>query len=72
LYVSKELLEAPNAEPFTNEQIREFKKIYSYLNRVTSHNKNKQNLPHHIAEMIWRRNKSFEQLLFELKKLVTF
>jgi hypothetical protein len=70
LYVGEELPETPDSEPFTNEQIKEFKKIYSYLNRVTSHNNNKTNLPHHLAEGIWRRNKPFEQLLSELKALL--
>jgi len=70
LYVSEEILEASNAKPFTKEQIQEFKKIYSFLARVTSHNKNETNLSHHLAEMIWRRNKPFEQLLPEVKKLI--
>jgi len=69
LYISKKLLEAPNSTIFTKKQITEFKKTYSYLARVTSHNSNKINLPHHLAEMIWRRNKSYNE---QFKELINF
>lgn len=70
LYISEKLLRAPDSKNFKKQQIQEFKKIYSFLTRVTSHNSNETNLPHNLAEMIWRRNKSFEQLLSELKELL--
>lgn len=70
LYISEKLLKAPGSKNFEKQQIQEFKKIYSFLTRVTSHNSNETNLPYNLAEMIWRRNKSFEQLLSELKELL--
>ena len=69
--VSDELLESKNAEFLSKEEVKEFKKIYSYLARwALQHNKNKHNLPQKLNEFLWRRNKDFEQLYFELEILI--
>lgn len=71
VFVSDELLESETAEFLSKEEVKEFKKIYSYLARCAlQHNKNKHNLPQKLNEFLWRRNKDFEQLYFELKILL--
>ena len=55
---------------FSKSEIKEFKKIYSYLSRIQSHNKNKINLHHKLAEALWRRNKSFNELYETLKNIM--
>lgn len=51
----------------TKAEVKEFKKICCYLSRVECHNKNEVNLHYRIAESLWRRNKSFEELFSDLK-----
>lgn len=70
VFVSDILLESEKADFLSKEEAREFKKIYSYLTRCAFHNKTKHNLPQKLNEFLWRRNKGFEQLYFELKKLL--
>lgn len=70
LYICEKLLKAPDSKNFEKQQIQEFKKVYSFLTRVTSHNTNEANLPHRLAEMIWRRDHSFEELLTNLNFLI--
>lgn len=48
-------------------ETKEFKKICCYLSRIECHNKNEVNLYYKIAEALWRRNKSFEELFDDLK-----
>lgn len=55
---------------FSKSEIKEFKKIYSYLSRIQSHNKNKINIHHKLAEALWRRNKSFKELYEHLKSII--
>lgn len=70
VFVSGELLESENAEFLSKEEAKEFKKIYSYLTRCTFHNQTKHNLPQKLNEFLWRRNKDFEQLYFEMKQML--
>ena len=55
---------------FSKSEIKEFKKIYSYLSRIESHNKNKINIYHKLAEALWKRNKSFDELYESLKNIM--
>ena len=52
---------------YTQEEEQEFKKIYCYLARIESHNQNEVYLYQRLAESIWRREKSFEELYSDLK-----
>ncbi len=70
VFVSDEVFESDNAEFLTKLEVKEFKKIYCYLSRCAFHNKIKHNLHLKLNEFLWRRNKKFEQLYFELKKLL--
>jgi len=70
VYVTDKPLNSTNEKTFTKEEIKEFKKIYCYLSRIECHNKNQVNLYHRLAEALWRRNKSFEELLENLNKLI--
>ena len=67
VFVSENLFQSPEEKAFTKPEIQEFKKVYSYLTRFTSHNSNKVDLPQKLAEGIWRRNKVFEELYADLK-----
>lgn len=67
VFVSEKLFQSREEKIFTKSEIQEFKKVYSYLTRFTSHNSNKVDLPQKLAEGIWRRNKEFEELYFDLK-----
>ena len=67
VFVSKNTFQSIDEKPFTKSEEQEFKKVYSYLTRFTSHNSNKVDLPQKLAEGIWRRNKEFEALYFDLK-----
>lgn len=70
VYVSQRLLKSNNETNFTKVEIAEFKKIYCYLSRIESHNKHKANLCFHLAEKLWRRDKSFDFLYEDLKNLI--
>ncbi len=72
VYVCEKPLVADKEHPFSKNQIKEFKKVYSYLLRIECHNKNKINMYYKLAEALWRRNKDFEQLYFELKNMLCF
>ena len=67
VFVSENPFQSPDKKTFTKSEEQEFKKVYSYLTRFTSHNSNKVDLPQKLAEGIWRRNKEFEELYFDLK-----
>ena len=67
VFVSENPFQSPNEKAFTKAEEQEFKKVYSYLTRFTSHNSNKVDLPQKLAEGIWRRNKEFEELYTDLK-----
>lgn len=67
VYVSEKLLRYNNEKNFDKSEIKEFKKIYSYLSRFDCHNKNAVNIHHKLAEGIWRREKEFQELYMDLK-----
>ncbi len=67
VFVSENLFQSPEEKAFTKPEIQEFKKVYSYLTRFTSHNSNKVDLPQKLAEGILRRNKEFNKLYLDLK-----
>ena len=67
VFVSEKLFQSREEKIFTKSEIQEFKKVYSYLTRFTSHNSNKVDLPQKLAEGIWRRNNVFEELYADLK-----
>lgn len=71
VYVTKNPL-TPNSDELPAKKDRlDFKKIYCYIRRqIESHVKNKTNLEHKIAEVLWRRNKSFTELYDDLKKFL--
>ncbi len=71
VYIIDKPLKSANEKGFTKEEINEFKKVYCYLSRIECHNKNKFNLYHKLAEALWRRNKSFEELYEDLNKLIS-
>ena len=67
VFVSENPFQSPNEKAFTKAEEQEFKKVYSYLIRFTSHNSNKVDLPQKLAEGIWRRNKEFGELYADLR-----
>lgn len=67
VYLSNKYLNCLDGKEFTKPQIKEFKKIYCYLSRLSSHNTNSASLHNKIAEAIWRRNKSCNELYADLK-----
>lgn len=67
VFVSENPFQSPDEKAYTKSEEREFKKVYSYLTRFTSHNSNKVDLPQKLAEGIWRKNKEFKELYVDLK-----
>ena len=67
VFLSENPFQSPDEKAFTKSEEQEFKKVYSYLTRFTSHNSNKVDLPQKLAEGIWRKNKEFKELYFDLK-----
>ena len=63
----KLLLRANIEKEFKKDEIREFKRMYCYLARVESHNSNQNYMHHRLAEFIWRRERSFEDIYSDLK-----
>ncbi|MDR1168514.1 MAG: hypothetical protein LBK53_06480 [Heliobacteriaceae bacterium] len=59
-----------NPHSVTEEDYSEFKRVYSFVTRGRESHKFQVNMEHRIAELIWRRNKPFEQLFTELKALL--
>ncbi len=70
VFVSDKLLRAKLEKNYTKEEVREFKRIYSYLSRIESHNINEKYMYYRLAEYIWRRNKSFDELYKSLKNMI--
>jgi len=70
VYITDKPLKSNEEKVFSKKEIQEFKKIYCYLSRIECHNKNQVNLYHKLAEALWRRNKSFEELHEDLNKLI--
>ena len=67
VFVSEVLLQCDNDKPLDTNDKAEFSKIYCYLTRNLTHNQNAHNLNYKIAEILWRRNKNFNELYFDLK-----
>lgn len=67
VFVSEILLQSPEDRPLNPNDKAEFSKIYCYLTRNLTHNQNAHNLNYKIAEILWRRNKNFNELYFDLK-----
>lgn len=73
VFVSDILLQSPDDKPLNTNDKTEFSKIYCYLKRNLTHNQNAHNLNYKIAETLWRRNKNFNELYFDLKnRLLNF
>lgn len=70
VYVTEHPLRANFEKNFTKAEICEYKKVYSFLKRVESHNINENYMYHRLAEAIWRRNKGFEELYSDIKNLL--
>lgn len=68
VFVSEKLLQETDGQAFTKFELSEFKKVYSFLKRLISHYKNQAKLHHKLAEGIWRRERTFEDLYQDLKK----
>ncbi len=68
VFVSEKLLRETDGKDFTKTEIQEFKKVYSFLTRQVAHNTNQAKLHHKLAEGIWRRERTFEDLYQDLKK----
>lgn len=67
VFVSDKILRATLEKNYTKEEIKEFKKMYCYLSRLESHNMNENYMHFRLAEYIWRRERSFEELYEDLK-----
>ena len=67
VFVSENLLQSYDDKPLNTNDKVEFSKIYCYLTRNLTHNQNAYNLNCKIAETLWRRNKNFNELYFDLK-----
>lgn len=67
VFVSEVLLQCDNDKPLDTNDKAEFSKIYCYLTRNLTHNQSAHNLNYKIAETLWRRNKNFNELYFDLK-----
>lgn len=70
VFISKTLLQSPNDKSLNSNDKAEFSKIYCYLARNLTHNQNKHNLEYKISEILWRRNKKFDELYLALKSQV--
>jgi len=71
VYISKNLLKSKNDKPLTPDEKSDFTTIYCYLSRKLIHNQNKHNLEYKIAEILWRRNKNFNELYIDLKSQIS-
>ncbi|MFI3300985.1 MAG: hypothetical protein R3Y28_06145 [Candidatus Gastranaerophilales bacterium] len=70
IHVSTKRLYSKNEIKNTKEDTLEFKRVYSYIKRHLIHNTRKYYPQLYLAEAIWRRNKTFNELECELKKLL--
>ena len=60
VFVRENQLQSPDEKAFTKSEEQEFKKVYSYLTRFTSHNSNKVDLPHFKKFILqYMQNKTF-------------
>ncbi len=70
VYISKNQLKSKNDKTLTPNEKTDFTTIYCYLSRKLIHNQNKHNLEYKIAEILWRRNKKFNELYIDLKNQI--
>ncbi len=70
VFVSEEPLRADKEKPLTKQESAEYKKVYSFLKRVENHNINESYMFYRLAEMIWRRNKGFEEMYSDLQSFI--
>lgn len=70
VFVCDKLLRASIEKNFTKPQIREFKRMYSYLTRIESHNVNENYMYYRLAEYIWRHEQEYEKLYSDMHKLI--
>lgn len=71
VFISKNQLKSKNDKPLTPNEKVAFTTIYCYLSRKLVHNQNKHNLEYKIAEILWRRNKNFNELYFDIKSQIS-
>ncbi len=71
VFISETLLQSPDGKSLNTNDKAEFSKIYCYLARNLIHNQSKHNLEYKIAEILWRRNKKFNELYIDLKSQVS-
>lgn len=69
-YVIDENIDGGATKTISKNKTNDFRILYSYLKRVLCHNKNKVYLVHHLAEMIWRRNKNYQVLREDLDRIL--
>lgn len=67
VFISDKLLRATLEKNYSKEEVREFKRMYCYLSRIESHNINEKYMYFRLVEYIWRHEKSFEELYYDLK-----
>jgi len=70
IYVIDKPLRSPFEDLKTRAELKEFRKVYCFLRRVCENYNREIYLYHHLAEAIWRRNKSFEEMYSDLKNLL--
>jgi len=70
IYVIEKPFKSDKQRFLTKVEDKEFKKVYCYISRALVHNKNEYFLHHKIAEAIWRRNKSFDEMYSDMKNLL--
>jgi len=70
IYEIDKPLRSPFEDLKTRAELKEFRKVYCFLRRVCENYNREIYLYHHLAEAIWRRNKSFEEMYSDLKNLL--
>lgn len=70
VFVSESKLQSVFQNKHSKSETAEFKRVYSFIKRYTTHNTRKYYPYFYISEAIWRRNKDFQQLKTELCDLL--
>ena len=70
VFISEKVLKATLEKKYTKDEVREFKRMYSYLSRIESHNINERYMYYRLAEYIWRHEKDFEELYHDIQNLI--
>lgn len=71
-FVSENLLGINEEKYFSKNAVIQLKIIYSYLKRIECHHIHQKNLYYRLAEGIWRRNKTFQELYFDIREILFF